>query len=67
MTDDGHSPSATTLSSSQSPFYIGRFNNSGIESCAKGKIDDVRIYNRALSATEVKKLYNLGTVTIRPQ
>ncbi len=26
-----------------------------------GKIDDVRIYNRALSPTEVKQLYNLGT------
>jgi hypothetical protein len=25
-----------------------------------GKIDDVRIYNRALSATEVKQLYNAG-------
>ena len=26
----------------------------------KGKIDDVRVYNRALSATEIKQLYNLG-------
>jgi Concanavalin A-like lectin/glucanases superfamily len=25
-----------------------------------GKIDDVRVYNRALSATEVKQLYNAG-------
>jgi hypothetical protein len=25
-----------------------------------GSLDDVRIYNRALSATEVKQLYNLG-------
>lgn len=31
-----------------------------------GMIDDVRIYNRALSAAEVKQLYNLGMVTIRP-
>jgi hypothetical protein len=28
-------------------------------------IDDVRIYNRALTAAEVKQLYKLGTVTIR--
>jgi hypothetical protein len=28
--------------------------------------DDVRIYNRALTAAEVKQLYNLGTVTIHP-
>ena len=25
-----------------------------------GLIDDVRIYNRALSATEIKRLYNMG-------
>ncbi|MGH7040676.1 MAG: LamG domain-containing protein, partial [Acetobacteraceae bacterium] len=25
-----------------------------------GSIDDVRVYNRALSASEVKQLYNLG-------
>ena len=29
-----------------------------------GKLDDVRIYNRALSPTEVKQLYQLGTVQI---
>jgi hypothetical protein len=26
----------------------------------KGQIDDVRIYNRALSADEIKRLYNMG-------
>jgi hypothetical protein len=25
-----------------------------------GLIDDVRIYNRALSADEIKRLYNMG-------
>jgi hypothetical protein len=25
-----------------------------------GTLDDVRIYNRALSATEIKQLYNAG-------
>ena len=25
-----------------------------------GKMDDVRIYNRALSATEIANFYNLG-------
>ena len=29
-----------------------------------GSIDDVRIYNRALSAAEVKQLYNLGTANV---
>ena len=32
---------------------------------ATGKMDDVRVYNRALTAAEVKQLYQLGTVTIR--
>ena len=31
-----------------------------------GKLDDVRVYNRALSPAEVKQLYQLGTVIIRP-
>jgi hypothetical protein len=29
-----------------------------------GSLDDVRIYNRALSATEVQQLYHLGTFKI---
>jgi Concanavalin A-like lectin/glucanases superfamily len=29
-----------------------------------GKIDDVRIYNRALTAAEIKTLYQLGTFKI---
>jgi hypothetical protein len=31
----------------------------------KGNIDEVRIYDRALSAEEIKDLYNLGTVKVR--
>jgi hypothetical protein len=30
----------------------------------QGRIDDVRIYSRALSAAEIKQLYNLGAATI---
>ena len=30
-----------------------------------GRLDDVRVYNRVLTAAEVKQLYNLGTVIIR--
>jgi hypothetical protein len=37
---------------------IGGF--SGGNFYANGSIDDVRIYNRVLSATEVKQLYNMG-------
>ncbi len=42
-----------------SPFDIGGLNSAGShQSQFKGLIDDVRIYNRALSATEVKNLYD---------
>ncbi len=52
--------SATLLSSAKS-VQIGR----GILSeYFQGQVDDVRIYNRALSATEIKQLYNLGAATI---
>ena len=34
--------------------------SSGVMGYLSGSIDDVRIYNRALSASEVKQLYNLG-------
>jgi hypothetical protein len=44
----------------------------GVGSCASSQMvpaqmsaDDVRIYNRALSATEVLQLYNAGSVTIK--
>jgi len=39
-------------------FVIGT--NGGGGNFFDGKVDDVRIYNRALSATEIKQLYNAG-------
>lgn len=39
-------------------FYMGM--RAGSQSPVTAKIDDFRIYNRALSATEAKALYNLG-------
>lgn len=48
----------TTLAIGNDFFTAGRFFN--------GSIDDVRVYNRALSATEVQQLYNIGTVTFKP-
>ncbi len=38
---------------------IGRSEHVGL-SALKGRIDDLRIYNRALSEAEIKALYNLG-------
>jgi hypothetical protein len=39
-------------------FYIGRHYHLAVTQLFKGKIDEVKIYNRALSATEVSSLYN---------
>ncbi len=50
-TDQG----ASQLPSNTAPLTIGQAENGG---WVKGQIDDVRIYNRALSPTEVKTLYD---------
>jgi len=42
-----------------SPFVYGKFYGDTVE-YLNGNADDMRIYNRALSATEVKQLYNAG-------
>jgi len=39
---------------------IGRWNDGGSVTYHKGSVDDLRIYNRALTADEVKRLYNMG-------
>ncbi|MFP6886290.1 MAG: LamG-like jellyroll fold domain-containing protein, partial [Opitutales bacterium] len=39
--------------------YVGK-SNSSQDGYFDGLIDDVRIYNRALSAAEVQALYQLG-------
>ena len=49
---------ATTANNSDA-FDIGRY-LTGDNSVSQGNIDDVRIYNRALSATEIKQLYTAG-------
>ena len=44
------------------PITIGAY----LTNYIPGLIDEVRIYNRALSASEVKILYNSGTLKIKP-
>jgi hypothetical protein len=43
--------------------YVNEIGNSCCGGPGLGKIDDVRIYSRAFSASEVKNLYNAGTGT----
>lgn len=54
------SPGATDTSADVN---IGRYQSASGNPYFGGTIDDVRVYNRALSATEITQLYNLGTAT----
>jgi Concanavalin A-like lectin/glucanases superfamily len=61
-----YSGTASSISYGSRGFEIGRVQSNGGGSCAEstfianGQIDDVRIYNRALSPDEIKRLYRLG-------
>ena len=62
--EDINSAQNATMVDSAGRIQVGvRTNNNS--TFFNGVIDDVRIYNRALSAAEVKQLYQLGTVIIR--
>jgi hypothetical protein len=50
------------LRKSSYPMYIGR-NGSANVYHVNGAMDDVRIYNRTLSETEIKSLYNMGQLS----
>jgi len=54
----------TALDDSASSFAIGGRAIDGARNFS-GSLDDVRIYNRALSAGEVTQLYNLGGVKVK--
>lgn len=54
--------SALSSTGALNTLFLGtRGDNSAI--CFKGYIDDVRIYNRALTATQVKALYDVNSVS----
>ena len=55
---------ANTTSCGNTTFTIGTRSHNSPSNYFDGAIDDVRVYNRGLSADEVKKLYRLGQVTI---
>ncbi len=60
-TTEAATPSGTYLSDASASLHIGA--DSDGSSGLDGKIDEVRIYNRALSADEVAELYRLNTPT----
>lgn len=51
-------PCTVTISDNNTALYIG--NRLALDLNLDGKIDDVRIYDRALSANEIYQLYRLG-------
>ncbi len=65
---DGHlkgsTPASGVLSSNASPLCIGNDYLKGVGegTYIKGKIDEVRVYDRALTSNEVDQLYNVGNV-----
>ena len=57
---DGSTITESLLAGGSYPAHIGSYDNS--LSFFNGSIDDVRVYNRALTATEILALYNSGAV-----
>ncbi|MFK5894256.1 MAG: RHS repeat-associated core domain-containing protein [Pseudomonadota bacterium] len=55
-----NSPESLTIGSA---FDVENGLLGNVHQALKGKLDDVRIYNRALTSTEITELYNLGTDT----
>ena len=51
---------AGSVKNTTSPVYIGNVYSYESQSYFNGALDDVRFYNRALSAREVKQLYDIG-------
>jgi hypothetical protein len=58
VTASGSPDSETATGNGGFPLDIGR--NNILNRFLKGSIDDVRVYNRTLSVTEIRQLYNLG-------
>lgn len=53
-----------TLGSNNGPFTVGRHPLAGFYYYFNGKIDDVRLYNRALSSNDVADLYMKGSLQV---
>jgi hypothetical protein len=70
MYKNGVSIGQTTMSNDIVSLIMGKIGTGGCASgdCyLQGEIDDVRIYNRILTATEIKQIYNQGASKINTQ
>jgi len=63
--DGGPLAQTITPVSNLYPFRVGQSATDSTH-CFTGSLDDIRVYNRALTAAEVKQLYKLGNTTLRP-
>lgn len=52
-----------TPTTNSGPLYIGRGEAGAPKVYLDGNTDDIRIYNRALTASEIERLYQLGATT----
>jgi hypothetical protein len=57
-------PSGTAIDEAAATDFIIGASNDGNEDFFDGLIDEVRIYNRALSADEIKRLYKIGSTFV---
>lgn len=53
-------PYTIPIYSSQEPYFIGKDPPEATLEYHNGKLDDIRVYNRALNGSEVQELYNEG-------
>jgi hypothetical protein len=59
VTIDFYSPGVAATTETMTNHFLIGFTNDEITN-AKGSVDEVRIYNRALESSEIQRLYNLG-------
>ena len=55
-------PASGVLAITPDPLSIGSAPSGSISSFFNGALDDVRVYGRALSASEISQLYNIDTI-----
>ncbi len=55
---------AQSLTAATNPLVIGQQNITGYEFYLNGSIDDLRVYNRALAASEISALSLITSVTL---